>query len=100
MVATKTQHINCAYKWLDWIVSPKVNAEVAEYFGEAPSNNKSCAMTTDPNFCAAYHATDAPYWDKVWYWTTPTAKCLDGRTDVQCVPYDKWSTAWTALRSS
>ena len=100
MVAAKTQHINCAYKWLDWIISPKVNAQVAEYFGEAPSNNKSCAYTQDKTFCAQYHATDAPYWKKVWFWTTPTAKCLDGRTNVQCVPYDKWSIAWSTMRSS
>ena len=100
MVAKNTQHINCAYKWLDWIVSPKVNAQVAEWFGEAPSNSKSCAETSDKSFCDTYHAADTAYWKDVYYWNTPTAKCLDGRTDVQCVPYSEWATAWSALRSS
>ena len=31
------------YKWMNHIVSPKANAAVAEWFGEAPANEKSCA---------------------------------------------------------
>ncbi len=42
MVATKSEHKTCAYKWLDYIVSPEANAQVAEYFGEAPANEKAC----------------------------------------------------------
>ena len=26
MVAAKAKHPNCMYKWMDWIISPKVNA--------------------------------------------------------------------------
>jgi putative spermidine/putrescine transport system substrate-binding protein len=100
MVAKDTKNINCAYKWLDWIASPKVNAQVAEWFGEAPSNAKACAETSDKAFCDTYHAGDTAYWKDVYYWNTPSTKCLDGRTDVQCVPYSEWATAWTALRSS
>ena len=48
MVSAKAKHPNCAYKWLDWIVSPKVNAQVAEYFGEAPANAKACARDRRP----------------------------------------------------
>ena len=29
MVATKSQHKNCAYLWMNYIISPKVNAQVA-----------------------------------------------------------------------
>jgi putative spermidine/putrescine transport system substrate-binding protein len=100
MVAKDTPNINCAYKWLDWIASPEVNAQVAEWFGEAPANAKSCEMTADKDHCATYHAGDTGYWTDVYYWNTPTANCLDGRTDVQCVPYSDWVTAWSALRSS
>ena len=99
MVAKDAANINCAYKWLDWIVSPEVNAQVAEWFGEAPANAKSCDLTSQSDFCDVYHATDDAYWTDVYYWNTPTAQCLDGRTDVQCVPYSDWATAWAALRS-
>lgn len=100
MVAKDTQNINCSYKWLDYIVSPKVNAEIAEYFGEAPANEKSCDLTENKDHCDVFHAKEEDYWTNVWYWTTPTENCLDGRTDVKCVPYKDWVAAWTSLRSS
>ncbi|MFJ9680625.1 ABC transporter substrate-binding protein [Streptomyces sp. NPDC101194] len=98
MLAAKAKHPNCAYKWLDWIISPKVNAQVAEYFGEAPSNAKSCAETADKNHCAIFHAADEAYWKNVHYWNTPIPQCLDGRTDVTCVPYAKWVQAWNEIK--
>ena len=79
MIASKAKHPNCMYKWMDWIISPKVNAEVAEWFGEAPSNAKSCAETADKNHCETYHADDQAYFDKVSYWTTPRTQCGDDR---------------------
>ncbi len=98
MVAKDTPNINCAYKWLDHIVSPEANAAVAEYFGEAPANQKACALTSE-GFCDSYHAGDTEYWKDVYYWNTPTEACLDGRTDVKCVPYSEWTKAWSELRS-
>ncbi|MFJ8543642.1 ABC transporter substrate-binding protein [Streptomyces sp. NPDC093586] len=98
MVSARAKHPNCAYKWLDWIVSPKVNAQVAEYFGEAPANSKACGMTGDKNFCATYHAADEAYWKDTAFWNTPIEQCLDGRTDVRCVPYAKWVQAWTEIK--
>src|SRR4051795_8032167 len=71
MISSKSKHPNCMYKWMDWIISPKVNAEVAEWFGEAPSNAKSCAETSDKSFCDTFHATDESYFNKVSFWTTP-----------------------------
>ena len=99
MVKKDTKNINCAYKWLDHVISPEVNAQIAEYFGEAPANTKSCALTKDKDHCTTYHAQETDFWDDVWYWTTPTEACLDGRTDVKCVGYDRWVQAWSALRS-
>ena len=100
MVSSKAKHPNCAYKWLDHIISPKANAGVAEWFGEAPSNAKSCDLTADKNHCATFHASDDAYWEDVYYWNTPTEACLDGRTDVKCVPYAEWVKAWSSLRNS
>ena len=99
MIKKGTESVNCAYKWLDHVVSPEVNAQIAEYFGEAPANEKSCGLTKDPQHCEVFHAEETDYWDDVWYWTTPTEECLDGRKDVRCVGYDKWVQAWSALRS-
>ncbi|MEV4149614.1 ABC transporter substrate-binding protein [Amycolatopsis sp. NPDC049691] len=98
MVAAKSAHKTCAYKWLDYIISPKVNAQVAEYFGEAPANPKACAEMTDKTLCDAYHANDAGYAAKIAYWTTPIQQCLDGRTDVKCKDYGEWTKAWTEIK--
>ena len=48
--------------------------------------------------CATYHASDADYASKIWYWTTPTAQCLDGRTNVTCKDYAAWAQAWTSIK--
>ncbi len=85
--------------WMDWIASPWANSQATEYFGEAPSNAKGCALTANPDHCTAFHAEDEPYWADVWYWTTATEQCLDGRTDVTCVPYTEWVNAWNEFRA-
>jgi putative spermidine/putrescine transport system substrate-binding protein len=98
MVATKSAHKTCAYDWMNYIVSPKANAQVAEYFGEAPANAKACAETTDKTFCDSYHANDPDFASKIFYWTTPIAQCLDGRTDTPCTDYAEWTKAWTEIK--
>ena len=97
MINSKTKHLNCAYKWLNDIVSPKVNAEVAEWFGEAPANQKSCDLTADKNHCTIFEAAETDFWKNVYYWTTPTKTCLDGRGDI-CIGFDKWIQAWTEIK--
>lgn len=99
MINSKTKNINCAYKFLNHITSAPVNIQIAEYFGEAPGNSKSCELATNPEHCAIYHAEETDYWTNVWYWTTPVAECLDGRTDVTCKDFAAWVEAWTEIRS-
>lgn len=98
MVSAKSTHKTCAYKWLNHIVSPQANAQVAEYFGESPANPKACELTEDRNHCATYHAGDADYASRIWYWTTPIEQCVDGRTDVKCKDYGEWTRAWTEIK--
>ena len=97
MISSKAKHPNCMYQWMNWITSPSVNAQVAEYFGEAPSNQAACTKTADKTFCDTYHAKDAAYASKIWYWTTPTSDCVDGRGNV-CTDYAKWTQAWTSIK--
>ena len=100
MISSKAKNPNCAYMWMNHIASPAANAGVAEWFGEAPSYAKSCDLTADKNHCATFHAADDAYWEDVYYWNTPTETCLDGRTDVKCLPYAEWVKAWSSLRNS
>jgi putative spermidine/putrescine transport system substrate-binding protein len=97
MISATAKHPNCTYKWFDWIVSPKANAQVAEYFGEAPSQTKACENTSDKTFCTTYHALDQTYADQIAYWTTPIKDCGDDRGQV-CKDYSAWTSAWTAIK--
>lgn len=97
MVSSKAQHPNCAYAWLNYIASPEANATATEYFGEAPSNQAACDFRSEGS-CEAYHAGDAEYAKQIWYWTTPIAECVDGRTDVKCTDYAQWTTAWSEIK--
>jgi len=98
MVSAKAKHVNCMYKWMDWIASPKTNAAVAEWFGEAPAQTKACEETSDKSFCTTYHALDKSYADRISYWTTPTRNCGDSRGNV-CKDYAAWTQAWTEIKS-
>ena len=97
MISSKAAHPNCMYKWMDWITSPEVNAQVAEYFGEAPAQTKACEHTTEKDFCDIYHATDEKYASQIHYWTTPQKQCVDGSGD-NCTTYDEWVTKWQQIK--
>src|SRR3954462_5421104 len=97
MVSSKAAHPNCMYKWMDRITSPKVNAQVAEYFGEAPAQTKACEHTSEKDFCDIFHATDSDYAAQIHYWTTPQKQCVDGSGD-NCTTYDEWVTKWQQIK--
>lgn len=96
MIAKEAKHPNCMYEWMNWIIEPKVNAEVAEWFGEAPAQELACKETANKNFCAEYHAEEPEFWSRVYYWETPLADCGNGEED--CMDYNDWVKAWTAIK--
>ena len=83
MINSKTKSPNCAYRFLNHITSAPVNAQIANYFGEAPGNSKSCEIPAEEfvpaysgfptmaELCTYFHAGDTPYWENIYYWTTP-----------------------------
>jgi len=98
MINSKTKNLACAYAYIDYLVSPAINAQIAEWFGDAPGNSKACALTVDKTLCDTFHANDDPFWKDVWYWQTPTTDCVDGRTNVKCKGFDDWIAAWTTIK--
>jgi len=95
MLAAKAPHPNCAYMWMRYISTPKVQAQQAVTYGETPDNKLACTYMDQmqKGSCAQYHA-NAPssYFKSIALWKTPLATCDNGKRD--CVPYAQWVTAW------
>lgn len=98
MLSSQAEHPNCAYAWMDYILSPEANAQATEYFGEAPNSEAACELTTNPKHCEIFHAGDEEFAEQLWFWRTPVKNCLDGRTDVECADYAQWTQAWTEIK--
>ena len=99
MIATDAAHPGCMYRWMDWIISPEVNAEATIWFGEAPVSQAACeaAEALSPGHCEAYHATDAAYWEDVWFWSTPREDCNDTDEATTCKTFEDWINAWLEI---
>ena len=95
MLAAKAPHPNCAYMWMRYVSTPKVQAEQAVNYGETPDNKLACPImnTLQKGSCEQYHA-NAPlsYFDTIALWKTPIATCDNGKPG--CVPYFQWVAAW------
>jgi putative spermidine/putrescine transport system substrate-binding protein len=94
MLATGAKHPNCAYKWLEWSISPKVQGDVAASVGSNPVVPKACEGNEllGPEGCKANGIESL---DKIAFWRTPEAKCaahVEG-----CVPYDRWVSDYAAI---
>jgi putative spermidine/putrescine transport system substrate-binding protein len=95
LLAAKAPHPNCAYMWMQYISTPKVQAMQAVNYGETPDNAQACAYMNklQAGSCDLYHANaPAAYFKTIQLWKTPIATCDDGKPD--CVPYSQWVTAW------
>jgi len=96
MLAAKAPHPNCAYLWMRYISTPKVQAQQAVNYGETPDNKLACTYMDQiqPGACDEFHANaPASYFRSIALWKTPVATCDDGTT--KCVPYSQWQQAWT-----
>ena len=97
MLSAKAEHPNCMALWMNWITSASVQAQVAEWFGEAPANLKACEETSDKGHCDTFKAGDKEFYDEIAFWATPTRNCRDDRGNT-CVDYSKWVQAWTEIK--
>lgn len=100
MLSSKARHPNCAYEWMKWVSTPRVQAQQAISFGETPANTKACPYMDrlQSGACAKYHA-NAPtsYFDSIHFWRTPTSDC-GGSGAGDCTSYDEWQQKWTEVK--
>ena len=94
MMHTSAKHPNCAYKWLDWQLTPKVQGDVAAWFGSVPAVPAACEnhALLGAEGCKTNGIEN---FEKIHFWRTPEAKCAT-QGDM-CVPYSKWATDYVAI---
>jgi len=98
MISSHTKHLNCAYKWINWVSTPQVQAQQASSYGETPANRLACPYMEKikAGSCGKYHA-NAPssYFESIKFWKTPVKDCGNGKHD--CMDYSVWQKKWTEV---
>jgi putative spermidine/putrescine transport system substrate-binding protein len=95
MMHVNSPHPNCAYKWLEHSLSPKLQGDLAAWFGSVPAVPAACTgneLLTDEG-CATNGFDN---FEQIHFWKTPIAECGDARGAV-CVPYYEWVTSYIAV---
>ncbi len=94
MLHAEAPHPNCAYLWMEHSLDPKVQGDVAAWFGSNPSVPAACQASEllGPTGCETNGFNN---FDKISFWKTPVADCGDGNNN--CVPYSDWVTAYIAV---
>ncbi len=93
MMHADAKHPNCAYMWMEHSLAPKVQGDVAAWFGSVPSVPAACkgnALLTDEG-CKTNGIDN---FDKISFWRTPVAKCAAAEG---CVPYHRWVSDYMAI---
>jgi putative spermidine/putrescine transport system substrate-binding protein len=106
MMSSNAAHPNCMLLWMQWMITPQAQQQVAEYFGEAPANIKACDLI-DANpgsygyqgFCTDQHATDEAFAQNIKFWKTPIEACGDTRGNT-CIDYSVWTQKWDEIKAA
>jgi putative spermidine/putrescine transport system substrate-binding protein len=93
MMHSEAKHPNCAYAWLEHSISPKVQGDVAAWFGSLPAVPAACqgnALLGEQG-CKTNGFDN---FEQIHFWRTPDGKCSTG----ECVPYSRWTQDYIAIK--
>jgi putative spermidine/putrescine transport system substrate-binding protein len=93
MMHVDAPHPNCAYLWLEHSINPKLQGDLAAWFGSVPVVLDACkgnALLGDEG-CTTNGLGD---FEKISFWRTPVSQC---ETQGTCVPYYRWVTDYIAV---
>ena len=93
MLHVNAKHPNCAYMWMEHSLDPKVQGDLAAWFGSVPAVPAACKgnKLLGDTGCATNGAGE---FDRISFWRTPVAKCSDPKG---CVPYYRWVSDYIAI---
>jgi putative spermidine/putrescine transport system substrate-binding protein len=96
MMHAEAANPNCAYMWMDWSLNPKLQGDLAYWFGSVPAapgacegneflGEDGCELNGSGNF------------DQIHFWKTPQSDCFDDDDATTCVPYHEWVTQYVGV---
>lgn len=105
MVAADAPHPNCMLRWMGWTLSAEVQAEMALWYGGAPSNGRACELIRRELGDFADLADglrfgrcgDEEFLGSLALWRTPTVDCGDARGRA-CTGAPAWRSRWSSVR--
>jgi putative spermidine/putrescine transport system substrate-binding protein len=94
MMHVNAPHPNCAYMWMEHSLEPKLQGDLAAWFGSNPAVPAGCSASEllGPDGC---RINGFENFDLIYFWRTPTSDCGNGKTD--CVPYNEWVSSYIAV---
>jgi putative spermidine/putrescine transport system substrate-binding protein len=94
MLHADAAHPNCAYLWLEHSIAPKVQGDLAAWFGSVPSVPKACEGN-ELLGAEGCKTNGIENFEQIHFWRTPVAKCES--QSAGCVPYYRWVTDYIAI---
>jgi putative spermidine/putrescine transport system substrate-binding protein len=96
MLHVDAPHPNCAYKWMEWSLNPKVQGDLAAWFQNIPVRLDACEGNEllGPDGCVNNGLNN---FDQIVWWRTPSGDCGDTDPNTECVPYHEWVTQYVAV---
>lgn len=94
MMHVNAPHPNCAYMWLEHSLNPKLQGDLAAWFGSVPAVLDACegnALLGD----GGCDVNGLGNFERISFWRTPTSTCSDGSEN--CIPYHEWVTNYIAV---
>ncbi len=93
MMHVDAPHPNCAYMWLEHSINPKLQGDLAAWFGSVPVVLSACEGNEllGENGCEINGLSN---FERISFWRTPVTKCA---TQDECVPYYRWVTDYIAV---
>jgi putative spermidine/putrescine transport system substrate-binding protein len=93
MMHVDAPHPNCAYMWLEHSLNPKLQGDLAAWFGSVPAVPSACEGN-ELLGAEGCQINGIDNFEKIAFWRTPIADCGEAE---ECIPYHEWVTNYIAV---
>ena len=96
MLHADAPHPNCAYRWMEWSLNPKVQGDASAWFGAVPSVPAACEGNEllGAEGCATNGFDN---FERIAFWKTPESDCFGDEDEGTCVPYSEWVESYQEI---